>query len=70
MERALRLEVAKQKSLHGVWDMVIEKAMRRFGMISTWRYKRIVVIPGEGVGVEAWKEGSVSAYNSAVKCLF
>ena len=58
MERAVRLEVANQKSLHSVWDTVAEKTVRRFSMVADWRYRRI----GPGAKIRAWKEIAPDGY--------
>lgn len=63
MERMLRLEVAKQKSLHAVWDVVIEKAMRRFGMINTSYFNKLVYNMSEDeLQVYSRKNAPVDAY--------
>jgi len=59
VEQPIRFEIAKQKSLHGVWDIVVEKAMRRFGMVNTYHYNRIA----EDVSIYPWKTAPIDAYN-------
>ena len=58
MERALRLEVASQKSLHGVYDGLAEKSMRRFSMVACYHFKRIA----PGARIWAWKEPEPQGY--------
>lgn len=58
MERTLRLEVANQRSLHGVYDILAEKSMRRFSMVGCGHYNRIVF----GGGVRAWKKVEPQGY--------
>lgn len=61
MERALRLEVASQKSLHGVYDGLAEKSMRRFSMVACYHFKRIAP-GGKDMGLEGARAPGVSGH--------
>ena len=59
MEIALRLEIANQKSLHGVYDTIILKAMRRFDMVPMYLFRRL---HPDQLQLTTWKQEQTSAF--------
>lgn len=59
MEHPLRLHIANQRLFSAVYDILMEKSMRRFYLVAAWRFQRIEQV----VKIRTWAEKEVAAYN-------
>lgn len=59
MEHALRLHIANQRSFSAVYDVLMEKSMRRFHLVADWHFQRLE----RDMKIRAWAEKEVAGYN-------